>query len=110
MLIKKAVLLLVRDPSSITSSSYKPYSKKGSHQASNRLLLESDSYTLYDDGYITIDTELRVNISKRLHKGYDNGKDYYKHDGQKLLMFLNNSLEMPSIEFVEWHNEIIYLG
>lgn len=88
----------------------KPYSQEGPHQVSNGLLLKSDFHTLYDDGYITVDTDYRVNVSRRLHEDYGNGKDYYKYDGQKLLILPENSLELPSKQFLEWHNEHVYLG
>lgn len=88
----------------------KPYSEDGPHAVSNGLLLKSDFHTLYDDGYITIDTDYRVNVSKRLHADYGNGKDYYKYDGKRLLILPEKEIEMPSKSFLEWHNENVYLG
>lgn len=88
----------------------KPYAQDGPHQVSNGLLLKSDFHTLYDDGYITVDTDYRVNVSKRLHEDYGNGKDYYKYDGQELLLLPDNKIELPSKEFLEWHNNNVYLG
>lgn len=37
-------------------------------------------------GYITIDIEYRVNVSKRLFDDFGNGKDYSKHDGERMLI------------------------
>lgn len=88
----------------------KPYAQDGPHQVNNGLLLKSDFHTLYDDGYITIDTDYRINVSKRLHEDYGNGRDYYKYDGQKLLILPGSSVDRPSKDFLEWHNENIYLG
>lgn len=88
----------------------KPYAQDGPHQVSNGLLLKSDFHTLYDDGYITVDTDYRVNVSKRLHEDYGNGRDYYKYDGQELLILPGNKIELPSKEFLEWHNNNVYLG
>lgn len=88
----------------------KPYSEDGPHAVRNGLLLKSDFHTLYDDGYITIDTDYRINVSKQLHDDYGNGKDYYKYDGKRLLILPEKEIEMPSKDFLEWHNENVYLG
>lgn len=88
----------------------KPYSQEGPHAVSNGLLLKSDFHTLYDDGYITVDKDYRINVSKRLHEDYGNGRDYYKYNGQKLLILPTHSIDLPSKEFLEWHNENVYLG
>lgn len=88
----------------------KSYSENGPHSVDNGILLKSDFHTLYDVGYLTIDTDYRVNVSPRLHEDYDNGKDYYKYHGQKLLILPNNKSQLPAKEYLEWHNENIYLG
>ena len=88
----------------------KPFSLDGPHSINNGLLLRSDFHRLYDDGYITIDPDHRVNVSNRLHEDYGNGRDYYKYDGQKLLVLPNSQDKMPSKEYLTWHNENVYLG
>ena len=88
----------------------KSYASNGPHAVDNGILLKSDFHTLYDVGYLTIDTDYRVNVSPRLHADYDNGKDYYKYHGQKLLILPNNVNQLPSKEYLEWHNENVYLG
>lgn len=88
----------------------KPYSQEGPHSIKNGLLLKSDFHTLFDDGYITIDTDYTVNVSKRLHDDYGNGKDYYKYHGEKMLILPENELQLPSGDFLQWHNENVYLG
>ena len=40
-------------------------------------------HTLFDGGYITIDEDYRIDVSRRLHEDYGNGRDYYKYHGQK---------------------------
>lgn len=88
----------------------KPYSQNGEHAVKNGLLLRSDLHTLYDEGYITIDTDYRLDVSKRLHEDYGNGRDYYKYHGQKLLILPERKEERPAKELLEWHNENVFLG
>lgn len=85
----------------------KPVSQEGPYIASNGLLLKSDFHTLFDDGYITIDSDYRVDVSKRLHDDYGNDKDYYKYHGQKLMIIPEKIENRPSKEFLQWHNENI---
>ena len=88
----------------------KPYSLEGPHSVNNGLLLKSDFHTLFDGGYITIDQDYRIDVSKRLHEDYGNGRDYYKYHGQKLLILPEKSIELPSKEFLRWHNENVFLA
>lgn len=88
----------------------KPVANNGPYTASNGLLLKSDFHTLFDDGYITIDPDYRVDVSKRLHEDYGNGKDYYKYHGQKLLILPERMDNRPSKEYLEWHNNNVFLG
>ena len=88
----------------------KPYSEEGPHLTSNGILLKSDVHTLFDKGYITIDKNYTVDVSPRLHEDYGNGKDYYKYHGKKLLILPGNLNDQPSTEYLQWHNENIFLG
>ena len=88
----------------------KPYSDNSPHLTENGLLLRSDLHTLFDDGYITIAPDYHIEVSKRLHEDYGNGKDYYKYHGSKLLVLPQNEIDLPSSEYLEWHNNEIYRG
>ena len=88
----------------------KPFSENGPHSVKNGLLLKSDFHTLFDDGYVTIAPDFHIEVSKRLHEDYGNGKDYYKYHGSKLLILPQSQIELPSPEFLEWHNNNVYLG
>lgn len=88
----------------------KPFSEDGPNEVDNGLLLKSDFHTLYDKGYITIDTDYRIDVSKRLHEDYGNGKDYYKYHGKKLLILPESEIQLPAKEYLEWHNEHRFLG
>lgn len=87
----------------------KPYSENGPHQIDNGLLLRSDLHILFDKGYITIDRDYRVFVSQRLHADYGNGRDYYKYNGKQLSVLPNSILSRPSADFIDWHNEHVYL-
>ena len=88
----------------------KPYAAEGPHSVNNGLLLKSDFHTLFDGGYITIDEDYRIDVSRRLHEDYGNGRDYYKYHGQKLLILPEKKIELPSREFLRWHNENVFLA
>lgn len=88
----------------------KPYSEDGPHSITNGILLKSDFHTLYDEGYITITADFRIDVSRRLHDDYGNGKDYYKYHGQRLLILPDIVTERPAKEYLEWHNENVFLG
>lgn len=88
----------------------KPYSENGPHDIKNGLLLRSDIHTLFDDGYITIGPDYVIEVSKRLHEDFGNGKDYYKFHGNKLQIMPSSITELPSQEYIMWHNENCYKG
>ena len=88
----------------------KPYAAEGPHSVNNGLLLKSDFHTLFDGGYITIDEDYRIDVSRRLHEDYGNGRDYYKYHGQKLLILPEKEIQLPSREFLRWHNENVFLA
>jgi putative restriction endonuclease len=88
----------------------KPFSENGPHDIKNGLLLRSDFHTLFDDGYITINSDFVIEVSKRLNEDYGNGKDYYRYHGSKLQSMPSSSVELPSQEYIMWHNEHCYKG
>ena len=87
-----------------------PYANDGPHDVKNGILLKSDFHTLFDDGYITLTRDYRIEVSHRLHDDYGNGKDYYKYHGQKILVLPEFDSLRPDPIFIEWHNENVYLG
>lgn len=88
----------------------KPYAETGPHLVSNGLLLRSDLHILFDDGYVTVTEDLRVEVSKRIKEEFENGREYYQHRGQPLVTFPGRPDERPSAEFLRWHNKHIYVG
>lgn len=87
-----------------------PYAENGPHQVANGLLLKSDFHTLFDGGYITLTKDYRIEVSRRLHDDYGNGKDYYKYHGQQILILPEQVFQRPDPKFIEWHNQHVYLG
>ena len=87
----------------------KPYAAEGPHSVNNGLLLKSDFHTLFDSGYITVDEDYRIDVSRRLHEDYGNGRDYYKYHGPKLLILPDKKNDLASKEYIRWHNENVFL-
>jgi putative restriction endonuclease len=81
------------------------YSKDGPHRTSNGLLLRADIHRLFDDGYVTIDQGLRFLVSERVREQFENGHEYYRFHGVKLQNLPDSSNDLPSKEFIRWHNE-----
>lgn len=88
----------------------KPYSLDGPHEIKNGLLLRRDFHVLFDRGYLTVDTDYTIEVSKKIKEDFGNGKEYYSHHGQKLLVVPNIADQIPDKNYLEWHNENIYLG
>lgn len=88
----------------------KPYGDDGPHLISNGILLRSDVHTLFDNGYITITPDYHVEVSRRLHEDYGNGKNYYRFHGGTLATLPKQLTELPSKDYLEWHNNTVYYG
>jgi len=88
----------------------KPYSLDGPHAINNGLLLRRDFHTLLDRGYITIDKNLTVEVSHRIKEDFGNGKEYYAHHGSKLIILPERKEQIPDLQYLEWHNENVYVG
>lgn len=94
----------------LNAAHIRPYSEEGPHSVQNGLLLRTDLHALFDKGYITIDDKYIINVSNKLYEDYGNGKIYYAHHGQKLFVVPTQASDQPSGEFLNWHNEHVYLG
>jgi putative restriction endonuclease len=88
----------------------KPYAHQGPHRIQNGLLLRSDLHILFDHGYFTITPEHRVLVSKRIREEFENGRDYYALDGNPVRVLPVLERNRPTAEFLQWHNEQVYLG
>jgi len=88
----------------------KPYADGGPSRTHNGLTLRADLHALFDQGYVTVTPELRVEVSHRIKQDFDNGQDYYPLHGRRLLVLPNALEDRPRREFLEWHNEKVYLA
>ncbi len=88
----------------------KPYAVAGPHAISNGLLLLSDVHKLFDTGYLTITSNHKTEVSRRIKEEYENGKEYYQFHGKSLLYLPIEITNRPKTEFIQWHNENVYKG
>jgi putative restriction endonuclease len=88
----------------------KPYKLEGPHAINNGLLLRRDFHTLFDRGYITIDKNLTIEVSHRIKEDFGNGREYYAHHGDKLIILPDRKDHFPDPHYLEWHNQNVYLG
>lgn len=88
----------------------KPYSLSGPHSPSNGILLRSDLHILFDQGYISITNDLKVEVSKKIKEEYENGRDYYRYQGNRLTIVPQIAENKPSPKYLEWHQENLFKG
>ncbi|MBI3820440.1 MAG: HNH endonuclease [Planctomycetes bacterium] len=82
-----------------------PYSGPASNSPANGLLLRTDLHRLFDDGYLSIDSDYRVLVSSRLASEFDNGKTYYSLEGTAIELPRTPNLR-PSPSALRWHREM----
>lgn len=80
----------------------RPVTEHGAHRVDNGLLLRSDVHTLFDLGYLTITTDYRLNVSRRLRDDFDNGEHYCRLN-QMPIWVPKHKEDRPNREFLEWH-------
>ncbi len=88
----------------------KPYAESGPNRVSNGLLLRSDLHILFDRGYVTINRDYRLEVSPRIREEFENGRQYYAMDGSALAVLPDRPSDRPGEDFIDWHNERVYLG
>lgn len=81
----------------------------GPYSINNGILLRSDIHKLYDTGYITIDSDYRIDVSHHLHEDFGNGKIYYQYQGKKIHLPADKK-DYPSQIYLEWHNNNVFVG
>lgn len=86
----------------------KPYALSGPHRINNGILLRSDLHKLFDLGYVTVTTDLRLEVSPRLKAEWENGREYYTYHGKELRFRPVEPKSQPNREFLMWHNENRY--
>ena len=59
---------------------------------------------------MTITEDMHVEVSSRIKEEFENGRDYYAFQGQRLISLPSRELERPSREFIDWHNQHVFVG
>lgn len=85
----------------------RPYAEGGAHEASNGLLLRRDIHSLFDAGYVTVTTDLRFEVSRRIREEFENGRHYYALHGQSIEPPLDPD-RRPDRAALTWHNEVCF--
>lgn len=88
----------------------KPFSKSGPNMTANGILMRSDLHKLFDLGYISVTPDLHIEVSRKIKEKYENGRDYYVLHGKALVVTPVAPNDRPSGQFLQWHNENVYLG
>jgi putative restriction endonuclease len=91
----------------LDASHIKPYGLGGTHSPMNGLLLRRDLHTLFDDGYVTVTPEFKLEVSKKLREEFNNGDDYYKMHGRQIHLPATEQF-VPAKENLAWHNENVF--
>lgn len=85
----------------------RPVASGGEHRVDNGLLLRSDVHTMFDRGYLTVDTGYRLRVSPRLREEFGNGEEFYARNGQVILL-PDRVPDRPAGEFLEWHGDAVF--
>ena len=65
-------------------------------------------HKLFDDGYITVTTDYRVEVSSRIREEFSNGKEYYQYHGKPLSVLPLLERDKPSSLYLDYHNTTIF--
>ena len=85
------------------------YAENGPHLVGNGLLLRADLHNLFDTGYLTVSSDHRLEVSRRLKEHFDNGHTYYPLHGNPIHL-PPNPRDHPGEDFLEWHRNHRYMG
>lgn len=88
----------------------RPFAEEGPNHVDNGLLLRADLHRLFDAGYVTVNPDLRFQVSHRIKDDYENGREYYAMQGKPLIVVPESPLERPSRAQLRWHNDNIFRG
>lgn len=88
----------------------KAFAESGPYQMGNGILLRADLHKLFDSGYITITSDYKVEVSRRIKEEFENGKEYYRLHGSGLSVLPVKGEDRPQAQYIEWHNTNIFNG
>jgi putative restriction endonuclease len=72
-------------------------------------LLRTDIHRLFGIGYVTVSTDGRFEVGRRLKDDFENGRHYYALHGQPLCLPRDPTFR-PSQEALRWHQQHRFLG
>lgn len=87
----------------------RPYAEGGQHSVANGLLLRRDIHCLFDLGYVTVTPDHVFEVSPRIRKEFENGRDYYAMHGKRLAVPTQVDLR-PDSTALDWHNNRRFLN
>lgn len=85
------------------------FADNGPHEISNGVLLRADLHRLFDKGYLTVDSDRRLVVSRRLRDDFNNGRTYYPLHGHALRLPARVE-QQPAAEFLEFHRNNCFRG
>jgi putative restriction endonuclease len=88
----------------------KPYGENGPHEVRNGMLLRSDLHHLFDEGYLTVTLDYRVEVSRKIREEFENGRYYYAMAGNRLEVLPTADGDRPARDFLEWHRKERFKG
>jgi HNH endonuclease len=94
-------------PPVLQAAHIRPVTEGGEHRLDNGLLLRSDIHTLFDRGYLGVDTSYRLRVSPRLRADFSNGDQFYAKAGQ-VIELPERRADRPYREFLEWHLDEVF--
>ena len=71
-------------PPVLQAAHIRPVAAGGEHRLDNGLLLRSDIHTLFDRGYLGVDSRHRLLVSSRLRADFSNGDQFYAKSRQSI--------------------------
>lgn len=80
-----------------------PFSKDGSNEIRNGLLLRADFHRLFDVGLVSVTQDLRIKISPKIREAWFNGKVYYRLNDQPLSVLPDLPAHQPDPDRLGWH-------
>jgi putative restriction endonuclease len=87
----------------------RPYGQGGEHDVRNGLLLRTDIHRLFDLGYVTVSSDGRFEVGRRLKEDFENGKHYYAMRGNPIF-WPHDPEQCPKKVLLEWHQINRFLG
>jgi putative restriction endonuclease len=84
----------------------RPVAEDGENRVDNGLLLKSDAHTLFDLGYIGVDSEYRLRVSPALKRETGDGDLFYAKAGETIEVMPTIAADRPDPEALAWHMDV----